>query len=420
MGMARSRASGRREVAVAALISLLAAAVLAVLILGFPSSDSDGESDLLARAAGFNRETIYRSPQRPGYTAWTGAWEMPDKSLMVAFTQATGPVDPSKRSRVPAAVLRRVGATALEPQRDFSGLNLSVKYLRSTDGGATWRPAREDRYNSPNAHSYTPQATLALADGTLIRRVNGFDLWEDESGPRTAYLQRLAPGADRWSPPQVLLDPARFTYQLSRLRRLKDGRIIGLGGVWETPAGSSIAAMSKAPARFLLMVSDDQGKTWKEGLTIPPEVSVFPNEWDAAELPNGDLLAVMRTRNPKDASVQVRMQATLRKDGDGWVMTDVRRAPFPHSGHPELLATREGPILHIATTGVHYTTNGGKRWRPLGFSTATRYKSKYYPRAVQAANGTIHVFGHVGSDDAYGAKDQSIVEDRFRLVTRKP
>lgn len=344
---------------------------------------------------------------------------MPDQSLMVAFTQATGPVDPAKRSRVPAAVLRRVGATSLEPERDFSGLRLSVKYLRSKDGGTSWRPAREDRFSAPVPQAYTPQATLALPDGTLIRRVNGYDLWESKSAPRTAYLQRLEPGARRWGRPMVLLDPRRRTYQLSRLRRLRDGRIIGLGVVNEVPAGSPIPQMSKAPSRLLLMVSKDQGRTWQEGLEIPPEASTFPNEWDAAELPNGDLLAVLRTRDSADSSEQVRKQATLRKDGDGWVMTDVRKAPFPHSGHPELLATREGPILHIASTGVHYTSDGGERWRPLRFSRGRGYTSMYYPRSVQAADGTIHVFSHVGSDDPYGSREQAIVEDRFRLVTRR-
>ena len=33
---------------------------------------------------------------------------------------------------------------------------------------------------------------------------------------------------------------------------------------------------------------------------------------------------------------------------------EVGPAPFPHSGHPELLATREGPILHLADT-AHLT-----------------------------------------------------------------
>jgi hypothetical protein len=235
--------------------------VLAVLAWGLPSSDPDVKPEILARAVGLDRETVYRSPQRPGYTAWTGAWTMPDKSIMVAFTQATGPVDPAKRSRVPPAARRRVGATELDPRRDFSGLRLSVKYLRSTDGGAPWRPVREDRYSSPIPQAFSPQATIALRDGTLIRRVNGYDLWEARSVPRTAYLQRLAPRAQRWGPPQVLLDARRSTYQISRLRRLSDGRIIGLGQAWQTPAGSPLQVLQRAPVRLLLVVSENDGRT---------------------------------------------------------------------------------------------------------------------------------------------------------------
>src|SRR4051812_8841981 len=40
----------------------------------------------------FARKIIYHSPQTPGYTCWVGAWVMPDRSLMVAFSQATGPL----------------------------------------------------------------------------------------------------------------------------------------------------------------------------------------------------------------------------------------------------------------------------------------------------------------------------------------
>lgn len=39
------------------------------------------------------RPTVYRSPQKPGFTSWVGAWTMPDASLMVSFTQATGPIE---------------------------------------------------------------------------------------------------------------------------------------------------------------------------------------------------------------------------------------------------------------------------------------------------------------------------------------
>ena len=40
-----------------------------------------------------SRRTIYHSPQTPGYTCWAGIWKMPDASVMIAFTQATGPLE---------------------------------------------------------------------------------------------------------------------------------------------------------------------------------------------------------------------------------------------------------------------------------------------------------------------------------------
>ena len=89
---------------------------------------------------------------------------------------------------------------------------------------------------------------------------------------------------------------------------------------------------------------------------------------------------------------------------------EVGPAPFPHSGMPELLATREGPILHLATSGIHWTTDAGTSWHKLDVPGTA-----YYPRSVQTADGRIFVFGHVGGDDAYGKSDQSIVMDSFFL-----
>jgi hypothetical protein len=235
--------------------------------------------------------------------------------------------------------------------------------------------------------------------------------------PHTAYLQRLPPGGDHWTAPQVLMDPARFTYQISRLRYLRDGRLIATGNYWATPAKTSPERRSAVASTFLLMVSSDDGRTWRNGLTIPDDAGYLPgDEWDTAELRDGDLVAVMRTLDSPTSLKPVRRQALLRKHGPGWVLTDLRRAPFPHSGHPELLATREGPILHIATTGVHYTYDG-VTWQPLRFVPRLTYRSNYYPRSVQTRDGVIHVFGHVGADDAFEQADQSITMDTFRLVT---
>ena len=110
----------------------------------------------------------------------------------------------------------------------------------------------------------------------------------------------------------------------------------------------------------------------------------------------------------------MRWQGLLKKSGNTWVPREVGPAPFPHSGHPDILATREGPILHVATTGIQYTTDAGKSWRKLNVPGTA-----YYPRAIQSDDGRIFIFGHVGGDDAYGKTDQSIVMTSFRLVRKK-
>src|SRR3954466_1453316 len=79
----------------------------------------------------WQRKTIYHSPQTPGYTCWVGAWQMPDKTLMVHFKQATGPlVDRPHASADLLARLDRIGdALKKDPQRDFTGLKLANVYL---------------------------------------------------------------------------------------------------------------------------------------------------------------------------------------------------------------------------------------------------------------------------------------------------
>ncbi len=237
--------------------------------------------------------------------------------------------------------------------------------------------------------------------------------------PETAFLQRLEPDGQGWGSPQVLLDPSRFTYNLTRIQYLSDGRLVATGNSWEVPAGQRVGKSTSVPPElqgWLLMVSEDEGHTWREALTVPPEHRVHPNEWDVAELPSGDLLAMMRTRDPADGTQQVRRQALLRQEGSGWVMGMPEPTPFPHSGHPELLATSEGLILNFATTGTHYTADGGRSWAPVALSADGEFSSDYYPVSVQAEDGTVYVFSHVGGDDNYGERDQAVVMARFKLA----
>ena len=105
-----------------------------------------------------------------------------------------------------------------------------------------------------------------------------------------------------------------------------------------------------------------------------------------------------------------RMQSIVRKRGDGWQPGPATPAPFPHSGFPCVMLSREGIILHLATDGVYWTADVGKTWARLTISG-----TGYYPRAVQLPDDTIVCIGHVGGDDVYGTVDQSIIQQTFRL-----
>jgi len=62
-------------------------ALLALLAAGLPLVAPAAPA---VTAVDFSSTVIYHSPQSPGFTCWVGAWMMPDDSVMVAFTQATG------------------------------------------------------------------------------------------------------------------------------------------------------------------------------------------------------------------------------------------------------------------------------------------------------------------------------------------
>jgi len=356
------------------------------------------------RARNFHRKTIYSSPQSPGYTAWVGAWLMPDDSLMVTFKQATGPVDGRNRN-----------------DYDFTGLDLANIYLRSNDGGATWLKTAEDHFRGPSPGFAWGGSHCALADGAILRAVDGSQLPLNNL-PRRIFFQRSSDLGKTWGAPIIPPDPTRpvdnflgdFGDCITRVRRLSDRRLLATGVVRIDPKHRDLGEP-------FLLFSADEGKTWESHrfkLTAPEMRGNFAwDEWDCAELSGGSFLAVFRRADPADPKKQVRWQGILLKRGDRWTIDRYRPAPFPHSGHPDLLATREGPILHTATTGIHFTTDAGESWQVLQFgANAAPYKSLYYPRTVQASNGRIYVFSHRGADNPYGKTDQSIVMDAFDLA----
>ena len=367
-------------------------------------------AELKVAATEHQRTQIYHSPQTPGFTCWTGTWTMPDGSIMVCFTQATGPI--TGRSRTPENILRKLSwPPGGDAGYDMNVLELRNVHLRSDDAGKTWTQVSADKFRSC-MNDITGESQTALRDGTIIRGVWGYYLPFDPQLPQTGFLQRSRDGSKTWGEPVVLLDPKKFTAWPKRIRQLKDGRLIVLGGVAGVPANSRNRAEYNRLFEPMLLISSDKGKTWSSPVAVVParhRKNWGGEEFDAAELANGDLLCVFRRMNP-NGSGEVRWQSVLKKQGDHWKPEHAGSAPFPHSGHPELLATREGVILHIATTGIHWTGDAGQSWHRLNVPG-----SAYYPRSVQAADGRIYIFAHRGGDNAFGKVDQHISMDTFRL-----
>lgn len=445
-------------------------------------------------ATGYTRTQIFTAPtvvcgdgiSNCRFDAWTGTWYMPDGSLMTAFTMATGPASPAQgRTFMSETDLHKFGLTengtagysSWEKGYDFYGLNggcppsptlpsatqkcLQIVYRKSTDGGINWTTWRTDPFQALLPAPYTPQATIALPNGTLIRRVNGDDLKNLTSIPYTAMLQALVPSGGVYPTSWPALggagqvvttsaDPYICKYQISRIRALNDGRYIAMGQEWKYANGGTTGACATTANSDLLLVSasasEVEAGNWSIGMPYVSSATLVPNEWDAAQIADGsgDLLALFRTNV---SGTNVRRQARLRANVGAncpsptngtigcWVLDQAtlgNPGNFPHSGHPELLATQEGVIIQFSKEGtVSYTSNGGTTWTPLsGFTNGI---TDYYPRSIQnPTDGNIYVFGHVGCDDPYGGLEsknytgsncwsssgvnQSIYMQKFQMV----
>ena len=339
------------------------------------------------RAVEYERRQIYHSPETPGYTSWVGLWRTMDGRLQCSFVQVTGPKD-----------------------RPVS----SVPILESTDEGSTWKRVPGD---VPVGGG---RDMTVLKDGALVR-----SRWSSDALVRhqeTGWVERSTDGGKTWGERVHLLSPGQYRTWPTRIRPLRDGRLVLMAGCWKRGDGEPPnPRMTK-----MMFVSTDEGKTWAEPIVLMPTETGVCEESDFCELSNGDLFWIHRVEHFPKEKVELpplaasmggrstgysdRMQSLVRKEGDGWRPEAPARAPFPHSGFPEVMMTQEGLILHLATDGIYWTADVGRTWARLDVPGTA-----YYPQAVQLPSGRIICLGHQGGDDVYGTVDQEIVMNRFRL-----
>ena len=139
---------------------------------------------------------------------------MPDQSLMLAFTQATGPL--KGRAKAPPAIRQRLSWPPVGRENyDMTGLDLSNVYLCSTDHGKTWKKASQDHFRSCMNGAACARSQLALSEDTIIRTVWGRYLpYNDPPVPQTGLLQRSSDRSQTWQPLQAILDPKTITLLL--------------------------------------------------------------------------------------------------------------------------------------------------------------------------------------------------------------
>ncbi|NPV48761.1 MAG: exo-alpha-sialidase [Armatimonadetes bacterium] len=354
-------------------------------------------------ATDVQQSTVYHSPQTPGYTCWVSTWLMPDGALRVSFHQATGPL--TGRPMAPRSVQEALGWPPANHSvgYDMTGTIQQLITLESRDAGQTWTQLWSEPFHTPMNGVYSGYAVLP--DGTILRTVWGMYL-PFYDVPQTGHVQRSEDGGRTWSGPILLMDERRALTLPKRVRVLRDGRILVVGGLIRLTDEVRTFRQGLAHIEAALWLSGDGGKSWSEPVVVmtAADGAAPTEESDVAELPDGRLLLVNRTNVPD------RRQAVLRPVGDTYAVESRGMAPFPHSGMPDVLWAREGVALHIATSNVSWTADAGATWADLDLHTS------YYPSSVQLPDGRIFCVGHRGSDDPYdGTVDQQIEALAFRL-----
>jgi hypothetical protein len=238
------------------------------------------------------------------YCAFPSVVCRPDGELLVAFRRA-----PDRRP---------LG----EERNSHTDPNSYLVLVRSKDNAQTWTTEPELIFAHPHGGSQDP-CMVQLKDGSIICTSYGWSLLKPEAAARMeatpkhgsfvflgGYHLISKDSGHSWQgpylPPPVpgsknvgLFNKPLPAYNRGALCQGRDGRLFWVVAEMERQQKPELTSVH-------LMISTDQGKTWKYSCPVARDSKVAFNETSIYETPKGDLVAFIRTANFDDHTVIAR------------------------------------------------------------------------------------------------------------------
>jgi hypothetical protein len=280
----------------------------------------------------------------------------------------------------------------------------------SNDGGRTWQ----------GANGGFGVGAEVLRDGRIL----GLDYRclpeEDRQGLYTVQRSLSGDGGRRFQKTQAAVNVPEAKAAMGHafhpgplfMRSIverDDGSLVGLFAGWfKSDIALCPYGRGRPFSRTYVCESDDDGLNWKYVTTIGYDQigSEGYNEGSVRRLPDGRLLAVMRTGNERDPGCQDNPIMWSESQDEGRTWSPPRRTGL-EGAYPSLAVLSDGQVvMSYGRPGamIAFSRDGGRTWTDLTAVDATPYSG--YTDVVEVGPGQLLV--------GYGAKDCLLTETGAR------
>lgn len=238
-------------------------------------------------------------------------------------TVFSSPSDGYDTFRIPALAQTRKGtllafAEGRQSQADAAGNHIVLR--RSTDNGKNWQPIQT--IGIPHGGSFNNPTVVVLPDGKILlhfqhypANTHEYDVEPGLEGPKTVQAFQIASTDDgaNWS------EPTNITAQVKNpaTHTLASGPGIGIVLEQSPNKGRIVVPYNRRVGQrwsVFMAFSDDGGRTWIQGGTVPASPEYQPNEVQVVELANGHLMLNCRNQ----AKGKFRLVADSPDQGLSW------------------------------------------------------------------------------------------------------